>query len=344
MVGKIGEKIMGNYASIREMLEDNERKILSPYAAFSSSSIGRDVPEEECTMRTCYQKDRDRILHCNSWLREKDKTQVITPSLTKNSDHYRTRMTHSLEVSQIGRTIAKALRLNEDLVEAAALAHDIGHTPFGHSGESALNERYSFGFAHTTHSVRVVETLEKHGKGLNLTKEVRDAMLNHSGLSNNPQAITLEGKILPFADKIAYLTSDLEDAIRYGIITMNDIPKEILDNLGDTKTKIISTLETAIIMESMDKNQIKMNDEVFEYMAQFRDWMFKNVYKSNPMQEVRKDINEIINTLCDFYELYPEKMMDISTPNDIKRSVCDYVASMTDSFALNTYKQIGDVY
>ena len=328
--------------NIRQMLEENEHLILSPYASFSDKSLGRDVPEEECLMRTCYQRDRDRVLHCNSWLREKDKTQVITPSFTFNGDHYRTRMTHSLEVSQIGRTIAKALRLNEDLIEAAALAHDIGHTPFGHSGEDALNQRYEFGFAHTSHSVRVVEKLEKHGKGLNLTKEVRDAMINHSGLTNEPAAFTLEGKILPFADKIAYLTSDMEDAIHYGIITMNDIPKELLDFLGNTKTEIIGTLERAIVFESIDKNIIRMEDETYEYMVKFRNWMFKNVYKSDEMMRDRKNINEIINTLCDYYEAYPEKMMDISTPDDVKRSVCDYVASMTDNFALNIYKQVSE--
>jgi dGTPase len=326
--------------TIREILEENEKLILSPYATLSVNSKGRELPDEECTMRTCFQKDRDRILHCNTWLREKDKTQVITPSLCTNSDHYRTRMTHSLEVSQIGRTIAKALGLNEDLVEAAALGHDLGHTPFGHAGESVLNERYEFGFTHTTHSIRVVEHLEKHGAGLNLTFEVKDAILNHSGLSNNPQAATLEGRILPFADKIAYLTSDLEDAVKYGMITYGDVPNDIKTILGSTKNEIITTLVTSIVNASIGHNHIKMEDNIYDAMANLRNWMFKNVYKSEAMQEQRKNISKIVNTICDYYEEYPNKMLDISTPNDVKRSVCDYVASMTDSYAMNVYKEI----
>lgn len=324
---------------IRKMLEDNERKILSPYATLSANTKGRDKEEEESQTRTCFQRDRDRILHCNTWLREKDKTQVITPSLCPNSDHYRTRMTHSLEVSQIGRTIAKALRLNEDLVEAAALGHDLGHTPFGHSGESVLNERYDFNFTHTTHSIRVVEKLEKHGKGLNLTYEVKDAIVNHSGLSNDPKASTLEGKILPFADKIAYLTSDLEDAIKFGIITREDVPNDIVEILGNTKTQVIDTLINSIITSSIDQNKIKMEDDIYNAMAGLRNWMFPNVYRSKEMMNQRKDISTIINTLCDIYEKYPNRMLDISEPEDVKRSVCDYVASLTDRFALEEYKK-----
>ena len=284
--------------TIKEQLEQREYETLSEYATKSKESKGRKHPRtEEYPIRTAFQRDRDKILHSKSFRRLKHKTQVF---LSPFNDHFRTRLTHTLEVSQIARTMARALRLNEDLVEAISLGHDLGHTPFGHAGESVLNERYDFGFAHTTHSIRVVEYLEKHGAGLNLTFEVKDAILNHSGLSNDPQAATLEGKILPFADKIAYLTSDLEDAIKYGIITYDDVPNDIKNILGSTKNEIITTLVTSIVNASIGHNHIKMEDDIYDAMANLRNWMFKNVYKSEAMQEQRKNISKIVNTICEY--------------------------------------------
>lgn len=327
--------------TIKQQLENRENFMLASYATFSSKSKGRDFEEDECTIRTCFQRDRDRIIHCNAWQREKDKTQVITTAfvidLDKNIDKYRTRMTHSLEVAQIGRVIAEALRLNADLVEAAGYGHDLGHTPFGHTGEDALNSRYDFGFTHTAQSIRVVEKLEKNGKGLNLTYEVREAIKNHSGLKNNMENVTLETKILPFADKIAYLTSDLNDAIEYGIIKASDVPEDIIKALGNRKSEIINTLTMSIINESYGKPIVKMNEEVFEYMTKLRSWMFENVYHSEMLNKSRTQVDGIINYICDYYEKNPELMDFISEPDNIQRSVCDYVASMTDHYALDIY-------
>lgn len=327
--------------TIKQQLENRENFMLASYATFSAKSKGRDFEEEECPIRTCFQRDRDRIIHCNAWQREKDKTQVITTAfvtdIDKNIDKYRTRMTHSLEVEQIGRVIAEALRLNADLVEAAGYGHDLGHTPFGHTGESALNKRYDFGFTHTQQSIRVVEKIEKNGKGLNLTYEVREAIANHSGLKNDMQNVTLETKILPFADKIAYLTSDLEDAKEYGIIKESDIPSHILKALGTRKSEIINTLMMGIINESYGKPIVKMNDEVFGYMSELRDWMFENVYHSEMLNSSRAQVDGIINYICDYYEANPHLMDFISEPDNIPRSVCDYVASMTDHFALDIF-------
>lgn len=327
--------------NIKQQLINREHFMLAPYATFSDKSKGRDIEEDECLIRTCFQRDRDRIIHSTAWQREKDKTQVITTAFVsevdKNTEKYRTRMTHSLEVAQIGRVIAESLRLNADLVEAAAYGHDLGHTPFGHTGEDALNKRYDFGFKHTQHSIRVVEKIEKNGEGLNLTYEVREAIANHSGLSNNLADVTLETKILPFADKIAYLTSDLEDAITYGIITYDDVPQEIFKALGSRKSEIINSLMMGIINTSYGKPIVKMDDEVFAYMSQLRNWMFENVYHSDMLNQSRKQVDGIINYICDYYEMNPEKMEFISEPDNIKRSVCDYVASMTDHYLLDLY-------
>lgn len=333
--------------SIRQQLENRENFELASYATFSSKSKGRDIQDEDCPFRTCFQRDRDKIIHCDTWQREKDKTQVITTAFcpgNKNNDQYRTRMTHSLEVAQIGRVIAQALRLNVDLVEAAGLGHDLGHTPFGHTGEDVLDKRYAFGFSHTKQSIRVVEKLEKNGKGLNLTYEVREAIANHSGLSNNMSNVTLETKILPFADKIAYLTSDLEDAKNFGIITMEDIPLSIRKALGDSKGKMIDTLMLGIINESYGKPDVKMNEEIFGYMAELRSWMFENVYGSEKINESRREIGDIVNYICDYYERNPYLMDFISEPDDINRSVCDYVASMTDRYALDLFNSRKKVY
>ena len=261
--------------NIREKQEELEKQNLSPYASLSVNSEGRDVWEEECDVRTVYQRDRDRILHCKSFRRLKHKTQVF---LDPEGDHYRTRLTHTLEVSQIARSIARALRLNEDLTEAIALGHDLGHTPFGHAGERALDEVCSQGFAHYKQSIRVVEFLEKDGKGLNLTKEVRDGILNHR-TAGNPS--TLEGKVVRISDKIAYINHDIDDAIRAGIFTEDFIPKEYADILGHTTKARLNTMINDIIHQSEDKPDIVMSKEVELAMGNLRKFMFESLY-TNP--------------------------------------------------------------
>ena len=241
--------------NIREQIEEQEKQFLSPYAAHSADSEGRDKEEELCDMRTVYQRDRDRIIHSKAFRRLKHKTQVF---LSPEGDHYRTRLTHTLEVSQIARTIARSLKLNEDLTEAIALGHDLGHTPFGHAGERGLNEYCDFGFAHYRQSVRVVELLEKDGLGLNLTKEVRDGILNHR-TSGNPK--TLEGKVVRLSDKIAYINHDIDDAIRANILNNEDIPKEYRDVLGSTTKDRLDTLIRDIVYNSMDKPDIIMSPQ-----------------------------------------------------------------------------------
>lgn len=329
-------------SNIREELEIREAEMLAPYATLSCQSDGRDIDEDEDSIRTCFQRDRDRILHSNSFQRLKKKTQVITTDFVEDGDHYKTRMTHSLEVAQIARIIAQSLNLNADLVEAAGLGHDLGHTPFGHAGESVLNERYN-GFKHAQHSIRVVEKLEKNGRGLNLTKEVREAIDNHSGISNDLTGVTLETKILPFADKIAYLTSDMKDAIKYGMITMDDVPLEIRNYLGHTKSDIINTLIYGIIKESKGKPIVKMNEECFGYLNELRNWMFKNVYLCEEMEKMHEKARTITNFLCEYYEKNPDEMAYMTEKDDVKQSVCDYIAAMTDGYAIKAYDLLSTI-
>ena len=262
--------------TIREMAEQREEAYFSPYAALSSKSRGRDVEEPPCDIRPVYQRDRDRILHSKSFRRLKHKTQVF---LQPQGDHYRTRLTHTLEVAQTGRTIARALRMNEDLVEAIALGHDLGHTPFGHAGESALNEVCPLGFTHYEQSIRVVEVLEKKGKGLNLTWEVRDGIRNHR-MAGNPA--TLEGKIVRLSDKIAYINHDIDDAERAGILTEAEIPKEYRQILGSTTKERLNTLIHDIVIHSQGKDDIFMSSEMEHAMKGMRSFMFTAVYR-NPL-------------------------------------------------------------
>ena len=264
--------------SIRENLERMEEISLSPFATLSVNSRGRDREEPQCDIRPVFQRDRDRILHCKSFRRLKHKTQVF---LSPKGDHYRTRLTHTLEVSQNARTIAKALRLNEDLVEAIALGHDLGHTPFGHAGERILNELCDEGYRHNEQSVRIVEKLEKDGKGLNLTWEVRDGILNHQ-TSMMPH--TLEGKIVRLSDKIAYINHDIDDAIRAKVMSEEDIPLEIRKVLGMTTKERLNTLIHNIIMNSMGKNDIVMSEEIGGAMRDLRKFMFQKVY-TNPRRK-----------------------------------------------------------
>ena len=329
-----------NTPSVRERLEMLENRNMSPYGTRSNETRGRRREEEPDAVRTNFQRDADRVLHSNSFQREKDKTQVIIGAFTDNSDHYRTRMTHSLEVSRVAKTVARALNLNEDLAEAAALAHDLGHTPFGHTGESILNKYFDeFGFSHTMHSIRVAEELEKNGRGLNLCWETLNAVEHHSGLSNDPAALTPEGQILPFADKIAYLTSDFDDALHFGLVTKNSLPPELREIFGQGKTKAMGIMVDALIMRSIGSPNIKMDEQVYDAMANFRKWMFENVYKSKPMQEQRARASVIVESLCDYYLKYPNKMHGFKRTDNVRRDVCDFVAGMTDSFAINTYKE-----
>lgn len=326
--------------NIREIQENWEKERLSPYASCSKDSEGRDVYEPQCDLRTIYQRDRDRILHCKSFRRLKHKTQVF---LSPEGDHYRTRLTHTLEVAQIGRTIARALRLNEDLTEAIALGHDLGHTPFGHAGERILNEVCPFGFKHYEQSIRVVEFLEKDGMGLNLTKEVRDGIVNHR-TSGNPS--TLEGKVIRLSDKIAYINHDIDDAIRGKILEESTLPEEYTDVLGHSTKERLNTLIHDIIHESTDKNDICMSESVGSAMTGLREYMFKSVY-TNPVakseeEKVTKMLREMYYYFVEHYQEIPESFKRCrEARNESKeRAVCDYIAGMSDQYAVNVFKKI----
>ncbi|MCH5265315.1 MAG: deoxyguanosinetriphosphate triphosphohydrolase [Lachnospiraceae bacterium] len=327
--------------TIREKLEKREYDILSSHAAFSDKSQGRDVWEEPCDLRPVYQRDRDRILHSKSFRRLKGKTQVF---LAPEGDHYRNRLTHTLEVSQNARTVAKALRLNEDLTEAIALGHDLGHTPFGHAGERELNQICPGGFRHQEQSVRVVERLEKDGRGLNLTKEVRDGIRNHS-TSGSP--MTLEGKVVRLCDKIAYVNSDIDDAIRGRVIKEEEIPKEYTRILGNTLRERLNTLIHDIISQSMDKGDIIMSGEVSEALMGLRSFMFERVYVNSIAKSEEGKAQYMIGQLYDYYSKHIEelpaeyvKMIEDDNEQDSTRTVCDFIAGMTDRYAVMTYESL----
>ncbi len=325
---------------IREMIEEWEKEYLSPYASLSKHSKGRDRAEEQCDIRPVYQRDRDRILHSKAFRRLKDKTQVF---LTPEGAHYRTRLTHTLEVSQNARTIAKALRLNEDLVEAIALGHDLGHTPFGHAGERALNRVCPLGFAHHKQSVRMVELLEKGGTGLNLTWEVRDGILNHK-TSTIPS--TLEGKIVRLSDKIAYIHHDMDDAIRGKILTEKDVPKRIGKLLGMTARLRLDSFIHDIVSASSGKNDICMSPQVEEAMRELRRFMFLSVYENNEVKKEEAKAERLVETLYQYFMDYPMRMSQefihlIEEKGEpTERVVCDYIASMTDRFAIAKYNEL----
>lgn len=322
--------------TIRENAEDIERKFLSRFAALSSESLGRDVPEDECRIRTCYQRDRDRIIHSSAFRRLKHKTQVF---LAPQSDYYRTRLTHTLEVAQIARTVARALHLNEDLTEAAALGHDLGHTPFGHAGEKALNNLSDSGFRHNEQSVRVVEKLEKQGKGLNLTKEVRNAILCHSGKEN---AFTLEGRVIRYADKIAYINHDIDDAVAAGVMAEEDIPLSLRQTLGFRKTQRINTLVSNIISNSDE--DICMSNDCEKAFYELRTFMFKNVYESDICRAEDEKAYYIVERLYKYYlknvDKLPDTYIKIANQENAQRAVCDYIAGMSDTYALKEYNRL----
>ena len=326
--------------NIREKLEAWEHEYLCEYASFSDQSLGRDIPEPMCDVRTIYQRDRDRILHCKSFRRLKQKTQVF---LSPEGDHYRTRLTHTLEVAQTARTIARALRLNEELTEAIALGHDLGHTPFGHAGERALNEVCSTGFRHNEQSIRVVERLEKKGKGLNLTREVRDGILNHK-TTGSPS--TLEGKIVQLADKIAYINHDIDDAIRGRIITEEELPDRYTDVLGHDSKERLNTLIHDVIDNSTDQPDILMSSHVEEAMLGMRRYMFDHVYTNPKAKNQETKAQNLLRELYEYYMKYTEQMPEeyrrLITDGRCsrERAVCDYLSGMTDQYTIETYEEL----
>jgi dGTPase len=334
------EYSMEHCLNIRQKLELREHEILSPYAAFSDQSLGRDVYEEPCDIRPIYQRDRDRILHCKSFRRLKHKTQVF---LAPEGDHYRTRLTHTLEVAQISRTIAKALLLNEELTEAIALGHDLGHTPFGHAGERALNRICPGGFKHQLQSLRVVELLENHGKGLNLTKEVRDGIKNHQ---TEGMPSTLEGKIVRLCDKIAYINHDIDDAIRGQIISEEEIPREYTDILGHSLSERLDTLVHDVIENSEDRNDIIMSPDIEAAMYQLREFMFNSVYMNRKAKSQEEQAERLLEQLFTYYENHPEllpeeylvRVKKLDEPPYL--TVCDYIAGMTDHYAVLKFKEL----
>lgn len=326
--------------NIREEQEKREHLIFSPYASFSYESRGRDRDEEPCPMRTIYQRDRDRIIHCKTFRRLKHKTQVF---LAPEGDHYRTRLTHTLEVAQIARSIARALNLNEDLTEAIALGHDLGHTPFGHAGERTLNSLCPMGFAHYKQSIRVVEFLEKDGQGLNLTWEVRDGILNHR-TSGNPS--TLEGKAVRLSDKIAYINHDIDDGIRAGILKESDIPSEYTDVLGNSTKERLNTMISDIIMNSIGKNDLVMSEPVHKAMTELRKFMFESLYLNPTAKSEEAKADKLITELYRYYVANTDKLPDtykrFITEFDERpeQVVCDYIAGMSDQYSISKFQEI----
>lgn len=325
--------------TIRESLEQWEKVSLSPFATQSVNSRGREKPEEPCDIRSVFQRDRDRIIHSKSFRRLKDKTQVF---LSPEGDHYRTRLTHTLEVSQNARTIAKALQLNEELVEAIALGHDLGHTPFGHAGERALDEICPYGFKHNEQSVRTVEILEKGGEGLNLTWEVRDGILNHQ-TANMPS--TLEGKVVRFSDKIAYTYHDMDDAVRAGILREKDVPREIGEIIGYTPRERLNKFIHDIVISSRGVNDVRMSAEVEGAMKDLRKFMFDKVY-CNEIAKCEEDkAVSLIKTLYEYYMEHTNELPSFFLELGLKgepreKVVCDYISTMTDRFAISLYNDI----
>lgn len=326
--------------NIRETTELWESDYLSSYASLNKDTRGRDRGEPLCDIRPEYQRDRDRILHSKAFRRLKQKTQVF---LAPEGDHYRTRLTHTLEVSQIARTIAGALKLNEALTEAIALGHDLGHTPFGHSGEAILNKLCPDGFAHYQQSVRVVEVLEKKGAGLNLTWEVRDGIMNHR-TSGNPS--TLEGHIVRLSDKIAYINHDIDDAIRAKIFKEEELPKEYTDVLGHSVRSRLNTMIHDLINQSLNKPIITMSEPISEAMQSLRKWMFENVYRNEAAKGEEGKAQQLVAALYEYYmshtEELPEEYLDMMNERGEKESrvVCDYIAGMTDIYAIDRFNEI----
>ena len=324
--------------TVQEETQTIERLTLSPYAALSEQSFGRRTPEPEDDLRTCYQRDRDRILHCKSFRRLKQKTQVF---LSPEGDHYRTRLTHTLEVAQVARTLARCLQLNEDLTEAIALGHDLGHTPFGHIGENTLNKRMPGGFRHNEQSLRMVERLEREGAGLNLCQETRDGILCHSG----PQEpSTLEGWCVRRADRIAYISHDIDDAIRGGILKEYELPRPCVEVLGKTHGERINTMIADVVRNSEGQNRVVMSDEVREASDRLREFLFENVYLDEWRKQEEQRCAHVVNCLFDHYVAHPEQLpgeyLEILYLEGAERAICDFIAGMTDRYAICLYQSI----
>lgn len=324
---------------ITSWAEAREDALLGRYATRCRDSKGREYPLSPSPLRNIFQRDRDRIIHCQSFRRLMYKTQVF---LAPAGDHYRTRLTHTLEVSQIARTMARALRLNEDLTEAAALGHDLGHTPFGHAGEAALRECYDKSFAHYEQSLRVVDRLENDGKGLNLTFEVRDAIRNHTGecLAGTP-----EGVLIKYADRIAYINHDIDDACRAGLLDPGDIPHELCEILGNSHSARINTMVSSVVRASWDKAQISMEPQVQDATNDLRDFLFERVYLNPRAKGEENKAKELVKTLFGYYTERPERMPSlyrrlIEEGEPVGRCVCDFISGMTDRYAIETYEEL----
>ncbi len=326
--------------TVREELERMEHRRLNPLAAFSDRSSGRPKAEEEREgdVRTCYQRDIDRIVHSKSFRRLMHKTQVF---LQPEGDHYRTRMTHTLEVSRIAETITRALGLNEDLAQAIAMGHDLGHTPFGHAGEEALTRCLGTPFRHNEQSLRVVDLLEKDGAGLNLTNEVRDGILCHTG---DPWPSTLEGMVVRRSDQIAYVNHDIDDAIRAGILTNRDIPSLITDVLGQTHSARINTLVTDVIQTSREAGTVALSPEVEHALRELRAFMFEHVYRNPVAKGQEQKAKDMLQRLFEYYVAHPEALPEDFHPqlsfDGMERTVCDYIAGMTDNYAVDKFAEI----
>ncbi|MGL5380815.1 deoxyguanosinetriphosphate triphosphohydrolase [Clostridium sp.] len=332
---------------VREKIEDFERLTLIPQATLSKNSLGREKYEDQDPIRTCFMVDRDRIIHCKSFRRLKHKTQVYIKTF---GDHYRTRLTHTLEVSQIARTIGVGIGLNENLVEAIALGHDLGHVAFAHNGEEVLNEFLDSGFRHNEQSVRVVKKLERNGLGLNLTKEVIDGILNHSGLGiEGNKAITLEGRVVKVSDKIAYLNHDIDDSIRAGLLKEDELPKVPINILGKTHSERIETLVLDMIKNTTlnienGNNDIALSNEVWEAMTELRRFMFNNIYLGDILKVERDKAKFILTHLIEYYCKNPNELpiryKEILEEEGLERAVSDYIAGMSDDYCLNKFNSI----
>lgn len=324
--------------NICDVFLEREKNTLSEFAFLTCNTRGREHPYIPCKNRTEFQRDRDKIIHSQSFRRLMNKTQVF---LAPTGDHYRTRLTHTLEVTQIARIIARALRLNEDLTEAAALGHDLGHTPFGHAGEAALQMCYSPDFTHYKQSLRVVEKLENDGEGLNLTYEVRDGIVNHTGTH---LASTLEGIIVKFADRIAYINHDIDDACRAGLLTLEEIPPDILDVLGKGHSERINTMVTSVIDASTDKPYIAMTDEIGKATEDLRSFLFEHVYMNPVAKSEDKKAKDLLIKLFEYFVAHPDKMPELYYRNikeePVERCVCDYISGMTDRYAIDMYHSL----
>lgn len=325
--------------TIRERTQEAERKTLSPHAMLSANSCGRSLPEEDCPIRTPYQRDRDRIVHCNAYRRLMHKTQVF---LSPQGDHYRTRLTHTQEVNQIARTIARALMLNEDLTEAIALGHDLGHTPFGHAGEAVLDELFPGGFSHSSQSVRVVQRLEKGGQGLNLTHEVLDGILYHSHMPDGGQAATLEGRVVRYADKIAYMNHDIDDAIRAGLLAESDLPRAVTDVVGSSKSQRITSFVLSLVENSGE--DIRMSPECHRAYLGLRDFLFESIYTNPKAKGEEVKAKEVIRRLYEHFTANPEKLPEdyrsIAREEGAQRAACDYISGMSDRYCVTIFKEL----